>query len=343
MDLSQAEAVIDIINAKTDLSLEIAESQREGRLSKTIREIRASLLEILAEMAVKIDYPEADEDDDDGGSNSELAHKLRWVHADVENLLDTVSIGRIAREGVRVVIAGKPNAGKSSLMNALLGEGRVLVTETPVTMRDTVEETTSLGGIPIVLVDTTGLHETDDKDAKLGIERALQAIAGADIVILVIDGSKDLDEDDDKVLGYIERTDTENVLVVVNKLDLGDTVSDDEIEDKLPDATIIRTSLIRKGAKQAAREISEAIVDIFDLDSIDVKETSIVTNERHVQMLRNADMNLDEAIDMLSNGEPMEAAELSARYAYESLGKIIGEGVGDEVLNTVFSRFCMGK
>ena len=343
MDLSQAEAVIDIIKAKTDLSLEIAESQHEGRLSKNIREIRANLLDVLAEMAVNIDYPEEDEENIGDTSNSHLVNQLRWVLADVENLLDTSSIGRIARDGVRAVIIGKPNAGKSSLMNALLGEGRVIVTDVPGTTRDTVEETASLGGIPIVLVDTAGLHETDDKVEKIGIERTTQAIASADIVILVIDGSKDLDEEDDKVLEYIERTDTENVLAIVNKQDLGDTVSDELIEDKLPDATIIRTSLIGKGAVAAAREISEAIGEIFDLGNINVRETSIINNERHVQMLRNAVMNLDEAIDMLTNGEPMEVAELSAHYAYEALGKIIGEEVGDEVLNTVFSKFCLGK
>ena len=212
MDLSQAEAVIDIIKAKTDLSLEIAEEQRAGRLGDTIREIRETLLDVLAEMAVDIDYPDEDYGDEEN-AYSHIINDLRWVDDDVEKLLDTVSIGRIAREGVRAVIVGKPNAGKSSLMNAILGEGRVIVTDVPGTTRDTVEESASLGGVPIVLIDTAGLRESDDKVEKIGIERTTKAIAGADILILVLDGSQDLDEEDEKVLEFIEKMNTDNMLV----------------------------------------------------------------------------------------------------------------------------------
>lgn len=341
MDLSQAEAVIDIIKAKSDLSLEIAEAQHEGRLSEAVREIRENLLDVLAEMAVGIDYPEEDYDSEDG--SSELVGKLRWVSADVDELLDTASIGRIAREGVRVVIAGKPNAGKSSLMNAILGEGRVIVTDVPGTTRDTVEESASLGGVPIILVDTAGIRETGDKVEKIGVERTTQAIASADMVLLVLDGSHELDEEDETVLGYIEHMSTDYILVVINKEDLGSSISEENVRERLPGVRIIRTSLVGKGSHEAARKVSETIGEMFELGKINPKETNIIINERHVQMLKNAAMNLDEAIDMLQNGEPMEVAELSAHYAYDSLGKIIGEDVGDEVLNTVFSKFCLGK
>ena len=342
MDLSQAEAVIDIIKAKTDLSLEIAESQREGRLGENIRKIRENLLDVLAEMAVDIDYPDEDFEDD-SDEHSDTVNDLRWVLDDIENLLDTASIGRIAREGIRAVIVGKPNAGKSSLMNAILGEGRVIVTDIPGTTRDTVEESASLGGVPIVLVDTAGLRESDDKVEKIGIEKTAQAIAGADIVILVIDGSQPLDEEDEQVLSYVEKMSTDHMLVVINKEDLGKSVSEDEIKKRLPGVRTITTSLVGKGAIDAARKVSEAIGEMFEFSSINVKEMNIITNERHVKMLRNAVMNLDEAISMLQNDEPMEVAELSAHYAYDALGKIIGEEVGDEVLNTVFSKFCLGK
>lgn len=343
MDLSQAEAVIDIIKAKSDLSLEIAEAQHEGRLSEAVREIRENMLDILAEMAVGIDYPEEDYDLEGEGSNSELIGKLRWVSADVDDLLDTASIGRIAREGVRVVIAGKPNAGKSSLMNAILGEGRVIVTDVPGTTRDTVEESASLGGVPIVLVDTAGIRETGDKVEKIGVERTTQAIASADMVLLVLDGSQALDEEDETVLGYIEHMNADYILVVINKEDLGSSISEENVRERLPGVRIIRTSLVGKGSHEAARKVSETIGEMFELGKINPQETNIIINERHVQMLKNAAMNLDEAIDMLQNGEPMEVAELSAHYAYDSLGKIIGEDVGDEVLNTVFSKFCLGK
>ena len=351
MDLSQAEAVIDIINAKSDLALSIAQRQSEGRLGDSIRDIRDELLDILAEMAVSIDYPEEDEDSDEfsfgfdssDDDDSSLVGRLRWVLSDVQNLISTASIGRIAREGIRVVIAGKPNAGKSSLMNALLGEGRVIVTDVPGTTRDTVEESVSINGVPIVLVDTAGLRDTDDKVEKIGIERTEQAMASADLIILVLDGSQDLDDKDDTVLSYIRKMNNENLLVVINKDDLGRTVTEDEVREKLPNAAVVRTSLIDKGVPDAVRLVADAVREMYDLGNINVNEMNIITNERHFRMLRNAEMNLDEAIMMIQNGEPMEVAELSVHYAYDSLGKIIGEEVGDEVLNTVFSKFCLGK
>ena len=223
MDLTQAEAVIDIIKAKTDMSLTIAENQREGRLGDAVREIRDFLLDILAEMAVDIDYPEEEVYDeyeypDSVGEEkiSDLVGKLRWVISDVQDLIDTANIGRIARDGVRAVIVGKPNAGKSTLMNALLGEGRVIVTDVPGTTRDTVEETASMGGVPIVLVDTAGLRETEDEVEKIGIERTTQALAGADIIILVLDGSAKMDEDDEKILGFIEKMNADNIILIIS-------------------------------------------------------------------------------------------------------------------------------
>lgn len=342
MDLSQAEAVIDIIKAKSDLSLEIAEGQRAGRLGDSIREIRETLLDVLAQMAVDIDYPDEDYDVD-SGAYGDLISQLRWVHSEVEDLLDTASIGRIAREGVRAVIAGKPNAGKSSLMNAILGEGRVIVTDVPGTTRDTVEESASLGGVPIVLVDTAGLRESDDKVERIGIERTTQAIAGADLLIIVLDGSQQLDEEDQKVLSFIEEMSTDHMLVVINKEDLGRTISEESVRERLPGVRIISTSLVGKGAVEAAKAVSEAVAEMFDLGSINASEMNIVTNERHVHLLRKASYDLDDAISMLQNGEPVEVAELSAHYAYEELGKIIGEEVGEEILDTVFSKFCLGK
>ena len=342
MDLSQAEAVMDIIKAKSDLSLEIAEGQRAGRLSEAIEDIRSGLLDVLAEMAVDIDYPDEDYGDD-SGAYRDIINQLRWSHSEVDDLLDTVSIGRIAREGVRAVIVGKPNAGKSSLMNAILGEGRVIVTDVPGTTRDTVEESASLGGVPIVLIDTAGLRDSDDKVEKIGIEKTTQAIAGADLLIIVLDGSQQLDEEDDKVISFIESMSTEHMLVVINKEDLGQTVTEEAVLERLPGVRIISTSLLGKGAADAAKKISEAIGEMFGLGSIDVRESNIVTNQRHVHLLRSASNNIDEAIDLLQSGEPVEVAELSAHYAYEQLGKIIGEEVGDEVLDTVFSKFCLGK
>lgn len=349
IDLTQAEAVTDIREAGTEMSLAIAESQIEGHLGDTIREIRSTLLDILAEMAVDIDYPESEiyegyeyPESFNEDSVSDIVNRLRWVHSDVADLIDTARIGRIARDGVRAVIAGKSNSGKSSLMKALLGEGQVPVTDSLDPAGDTVEETTSMGGVPIVLVDTAGLRNIDDETEKLGIERTILALARADIVILVIDGSVKLDEEDRKILRFMENMNTDHLIAVINKEDLGRTITEDDVRSILPGATVINTSLVGSAADDAARRISEIIGGILDLGSIDIKETSIITNERQLKMLRNADMNLDEAISMLQTGEPMEAAELSAHYAYNALGTILGEEVGDEVLDRVFGKFSLG-
>lgn len=340
MDLSQAEAVIDIIKAKTDLSLEIAENQRAGRLSEAIVDIRENLLNVLAGMAVNIDYP--DEDIEETGYEETIT-ELRWVLDSVEELLDTASIGRIAREGVRIAIVGKPNVGKSSLMNALLGEGRVIVTDVPGTTRDTVEESASLGGIPIVLVDTAGLRDTDDKVEKIGIERTEKAIASADMIMLVIDGSRDLEESDDEIVDYVCRINGDRILVVVNKTDLGNNVDEADIKKLIPGCSVVTTSLVGRDAIMSAKKISETIGKKFDFGSISVQESNIVSNERHIKLLKQASYNLGDAISMLINGEPLDVVELSVRYAFDELGYIIGEEVGDDVIDAVFSKFCLGK
>lgn len=345
MDLSQAEAVIDIIKAKTELSLGVAESQMEGRLGSAVRRIREKLLDILSEMAVNIDYPDEDEENTGDGSVSRMADDLLSVKAEADKLLETAAIGRIAREGVRAAIVGKPNAGKSSLMNAILGEGRVIVTDIPGTTRDTVEEAASLGGLPIVLIDTAGLRETEDKVERIGIERTGRAIETADVVMLVIDGSSPLDEQDEKVLGYLADFDRSRLLVVLNKSDLGEAVSEEEARALLPGAAVVRTELKGGGAGQeeAARRISEAVGAMHGLMDINVKEMNIVSNERHAALLRNASADLAEAAGILAAGGPLEVAELSAHYAYDALGAIIGEETGEEVLDNVFSKFCLGK
>ena len=221
--------------------------------------------------------------------------------------------------------------------------GRVIVTDVPGTTRDTVEESVSIGGVPIVLVDTAGLRDTEDKVEKIGIERTAQAMASADLIILVLDGSHDLDDKDDTVLEYIEKMNNEHLLVVINKNDLGVTITEDDVKAKLPGASVVSTSLVGGGVPEAVKAVADAVTEMYDLGRLNAKEMNIVTNERHVRMLRNAEMNINEAITMIQNGDPMEVIELSAHYAYDSLGNIIGEEVGDEVLDRVFSKFCLGK
>lgn len=340
LDLSQAEAVIDIIKARTDMTLEIAEKQKEGRLSETIEEIRESLVDILAQMAVNIDYPDEDIEETEYEDHID---SLRWTINSIDELIDTASIGRIAREGIKIAIVGKPNVGKSSLMNAILGEGRVIVTDIPGTTRDTVEESANIDGVPIVLIDTAGIRDTDDRIEQIGIKRTERAIASSDMIMLVIDGSRDLEDEDDEIIRYVKHIDGDRILVVINKEDLGDSVDDRIIESKIPGCTIIRTSLVDGNAVQAAKKVSSVISEKFDFGNLMNTESHIITSERQLSLLKKAASELEEAVDQLSEGEAIEVAEINVHEAYDRLGEIIGETAGDEILDTVFSKFCLGK
>lgn len=340
MDLSQAEAVIDIIKAKTDMTLDIAEGQKEGRLSYTVKEIRQSLLDILAQMAVNIDYPDEDIEQE---TYEAYIRDLKVALSDVNSILSTHSIGKIAREGIKVSIIGKPNVGKSSLMNALLGEGRVIVTDIPGTTRDTVEESANIDGIPIVLVDTAGIRDTDDTVERIGIDRTRAALDESDMAILVLDGSNDLTEEDQEVIDLLSKYGKDRILVVINKSDICERINSDSIKDMIPHAEVINTSLIGRGALDGVRSVSERIANIYNIRDYSSHESAIVTNERHVAALEAAIENIEQTISMLENGEALEIAELNVHYAYDELGSIIGEAVGDEILDTVFSKFCLGK
>ncbi len=340
MDLSQAEAVIDIIKAKTDLTLGIAESQKEGRLSQAVSSIRLSLLDILAQMAVNIDYPDEDIEQE---TYEAYITDLRIALADVNDILRTSTVGRIAREGIRVAIIGKPNVGKSSLMNALLGEGRVIVTDIPGTTRDTVEESANIDGIPMVLIDTAGIRETDDTVERIGIDRTRDALHESEMAVLVIDGSKALDEEDEAVINLLSYSGKDRVLVVLNKSDQGAVVDADSIRAKLPNAKIITTTLVGLGALEGSSLVADAISEIYNIKGINVRESTIVTSERHIAALEAAADNLEQSIYLLEDGEALEITELNVHYAYDELGTIIGEAVGDEILDTVFSKFCLGK
>lgn len=340
LDLSQAEAVIDIIKARTDMTLEIAEKQKEGRLSETIESIRDSLVDILAQMAVNIDYPDEDIEE---AEYEEHIDSLRWTLNSVEELISTASIGRIAREGIKIAIVGKPNVGKSSLMNAILGEGRVIVTDIPGTTRDTVEESANIDGVPVVLIDTAGIRDTDDTIEQIGIKRTERAIASSDMIMLVIDGSRDLEDEDDEIISYVKHIDGERILVVINKDDLGDNVDEQDIQDKIPGCSVLRTSLVDGNAVNAAAKVSSVISNKFDFKNIMRTESQIITSERQLSLLKKAASDIEEAINQLDSGEAIELAEINVHSAYDNLGEIIGESAGDEILDTVFSKFCLGK
>ena len=334
LDLSQAEAVIDMIRAKTDKSFDVAVSQLEGRLSLKVEEIRQKLLDLLVDITVNIDYPDEDIEE---MTYEKLEESIVETQDMIEKLLATSSTGRMIREGIKIAIVGKPNVGKSSLMNGLLKETRAIVTDIPGTTRDTIEEVLSIRNIPVYLVDTAGIRETSDKVEKMGIEKSKEAFNQADFILFLLDGSRPLEEEDLQIMELLKERKS---LVLINKRDLGEAISIEEIAAKLPASQVIEASLL-KG--QGITEIEDAVEDLVYGGEIVQKESMMVNNVRHIELLQQAVKSLTDALHMSERREALDFIEVDVKNAYERLGEIIGETVSDDIINEVFARFCLGK
>lgn len=334
LDLSQAEAVIDVIKAKTDKSFDVALSQLEGTLSVKISEIRARLLDLLVDITVNIDYPDEDIEEI---TYDKLAKNISSIGEMIEKLLSTASTGRMIREGIRVAIVGKPNVGKSSLMNGLLRETRAIVTEVPGTTRDTIEEAISIRNIPVYLVDTAGIRETDDMVEKIGIEKSKEAFNNADFVIFILDGSVPLSQEDREIAEYLK---TRKCLILINKSDLTQAFKNDEVKKLIPNAKIIETSFIMG---EGINEIEQFIEDMVYGGEIAQSESLMVNNVRHIELLNKGRDSLRDALNMTEMKEALDFIEIDVKNAYEFLGEIIGETVSDDIIDEVFARFCLGK
>ena len=334
LDLSQAEAVIDMIRAKTDKSFDVAVSQLEGRLSLKVEEIRQKLLDLLVDITVNIDYPDEDIEE---MTYEKLEESIVETQDMIEKLLETSSTGRMIREGIKIAIVGKPNVGKSSLMNGLLKETRAIVTDIPGTTRDTIEEVLSIRNIPVYLVDTAGIRETSDKVEKMGIEKSKEAFNQADFILFLLDGSRSLEEEDLQIMELLKERKS---LVLINKRDLGEAISIEEIAAKLPASQVIEASLL-KG--QGITEIEDAVEDLVYGGEIVQKESMMVNNVRHIELLEQAVKSLTDALHMSERREALDFIEVDVKNAYERLGEIIGETVSYDIINEVFARFCLGK
>lgn len=334
LDLSQAEAVIDVIKAKTDKSFDVAISQLEGGLSTKIADIRKFILDLLVDITVNIDYPDEDIEEI---TYDNLEKNILSIGEMIEKLLSTASTGRMIREGIRVAIVGKPNVGKSSLMNGLLKETRAIVTEIPGTTRDTIEETVSIRNIPVYLVDTAGIRETSDKVEKIGIEKSKEAFNNADFIIFILDGSNELSEEDKEIIEYMKERKS---LVLVNKNDLEQKLDVDMISEMMPHSQVIRTSLING---EGIEEIENSIEELVYGGEITQKESMMVNNVRHIELLKQSRDSLKDAYAMAQNREALDFLEIDIKNAYDFLGEIIGETVSDDIINEVFARFCLGK
>ncbi len=334
LDLSQAEAVIDLIKAKTDRSFDVAMKQLDGVFSDRISGSRKKLVDVLVNVSVNIDYPD---EDIEQMTYDILRENLTDIKQDILALLSTSKRGRIIKEGLNVSIIGRPNVGKSSLMNALLKETRAIVTEIPGTTRDTIEEQISIRGIPVILTDTAGIRETEDTIEKIGIEKSKQSFNLADLIIFIMDASAELEEEDLDLMKVIGER---RCIVLLNKIDKGIYIKEEIIQDSLPNATIIPSSIIQE---EGIKEIEDTIEEMVYGGEVRQQESMVVANARHAELLRQADESLTDALSMANLGEPLEFIEVDINRCYEILGEIIGETVADDIINEVFARFCLGK
>ncbi|GCD09436.1 tRNA uridine-5-carboxymethylaminomethyl(34) synthesis GTPase MnmE [Clostridium tagluense] len=332
IDLSQAEAVIDIIRAKTELSMKSALMQSEGSISREIKTIRNKLLSVIANIEVTVDYPEEDIEEVTAGMVTE---DVALVISEIDTLLSTADEGKILREGLSTVIVGKPNVGKSSLLNALLKEKRAIVTDVPGTTRDAIEEYISIEGIPVKIVDTAGIRETEDIVEKIGVQTSKEKIDEADLVILILDWSKKLTHEDEEIIEYIKE---KKYIVLLNKSDLGGKIERSELQS-------LKSKYITNISAKTGEGLSQVkghIKDLFFNGEIKT-EGVFVTNNRHKQSLVRAKENLESSLNALEYTSAIDLASIDIRNAWMNLGEITGEALEEDIIHKIFSEFCLGK
>ena len=332
IDLSQAEGVIDIIRAKTELSMKSALAQSEGRISREITAMRENLLNIIAHIEATVDFPEEDLEE---VTSQQVKIDLKNLIDHIDKLAASANEGKILREGIDLVIIGKPNVGKSSLLNALLMENRAIVTDVPGTTRDIIEEYINIDGIPLKVVDTAGIRETEDLVEKIGVEKSKKKINEADLIILMLDASRELDSEDKEIIQYMK---DRRYLLLLNKTDLDKKLNINEI-DQLNKDFIIEVSAL-KG--MGIDKLKDAIKRMFFKGEITANDI-MITNSRHKGALIRAKEKCEEALKTLEAGFSIDLASIDARDAWSSLGEITGDTIEEDLLNKIFSEFCIGK
>ena len=330
IDLSQAEAVLDIINSTNDLSQAQGINQLNGSIRNEIEKIRQSLLEALSRLEYSINFTEDGED----LSPDEIITYMDEAKNRIDKLLNTSNKGKIIREGINTTILGKPNVGKSSLLNALLKENRAIVTDIPGTTRDLISEYINLGSFTLKINDTAGIRDTDDVVEKIGVDKSIEISKASDLIIALFDTSRKFDKEDQKILDLIEG---KNSIIILNKTDL-DQQFDRTIFDGV-DLPIIETSMTEN---IGIDKLEETITEIFDTSEIN-RESILITNTRHERLLNEANKKLNESLADIKRGIPLDAVEVDLRGSYDDLGLIIGESVSDEIMDKVFKEFCVGK
>lgn len=342
IDLSQAESVIDVINAKNDFALKSSMKQLSGSVSNAVREIRGEILHEIAFIESALDDPEHISLD---GYPEKLQAIVEDIEKKVDKLLSTSDNGRILKEGISTVIVGKPNAGKSSLLNTLLGEERAIVTDIAGTTRDVLEEQINLNGIVLNIIDTAGIRETDDVVEKIGVDKAKKYLSDADLVIYVVDSSTNLDENDYEIMELLA---DRQAIILLNKSDLDALTTEDDVRlyvDKLQGVSKKDCRILSISAKEQTgiEELTEAIREMFFTGDITFNDEVYITNIRHKTALQEALSSLHLVVQSIEGGMPEDFYSIDLMNAYEELGSIVGEAVEDDLVNEIFSKFCMGK
>lgn len=334
IDLTQAEAVMDLIRSKSDRAFRIARKQAEGALSQRIKALRQALVELMAHIEVNIDYPEHDVEE---LTNAYIRERCLASIEAIDELLKAAKQGKMLREGITTAIVGRPNVGKSSLLNALAQENRAIVTDIPGTTRDVIEEYVTVNGIPLRLMDTAGIRETNDVVEQIGVERSRHALSEADLILLVLNSSEALHEDDIRLLEELRER---NTIVIANKTDLPVQLDKERIASLYPTERLVWMS-VREN--RGLDELERAISSIFFSGNLEASDMTYVSNARHIHLLKQAKAALAEAVDAAEAHVPIDMIQIDVRRAWEQLGEIIGDAVGESLIEQIFSQFCLGK
>lgn len=335
IDLSQAEAVMDLIRAKTDRAMDVALRQLDGDLSQLIRNLRQIILNTLAEVEVNIDYPEYD--DVEEVTTQLLKEKTQQVQGHVKQLLHTAQQGKILREGLETAIIGRPNVGKSSLLNRLIRQEKAIVTDIAGTTRDTIEEYVNVNGVPLKLVDTAGIRETEDIVERIGVERSRKALLDADLILLLLNQSEPLTSEDKELLDFTQQM---NRIILLNKSDLEPKVSIEELAPWSPAEKTIATSMMTQSGLD---KLEKQITDMFFAGETGEHDATYISNVRHIALLHETEEALENVLDGIEMGMPIDLVQIDFTRAWDLLGEITGDTVQDELLTQLFSQFCLGK
>lgn len=335
VDLSQAEAVMDLIRAKTDKAMNLAINQLDGNLSRLIRQLRQEILETLAQVEVNIDYPEYD--DVEELTTRLLLEKANQVQKQIQALLQTAQQGKILREGLSTAIIGRPNVGKSSLLNHLLREEKAIVTDIAGTTRDVIEEYVNVRGVPLKLVDTAGIRETEDIVEKIGVERSRKALSEADLILLVLNQSESLTPEDKQLLAI---TSGNKRIILLNKTDLPSRINQEDLVPYLENEPAFPISVL---TSEGLDQLEQAIADLFFGGNTGDKDASYLSNTRHIALLEKAEHSLAEVIQGIESGMPVDLVQIDMTRCWDYLGEIVGDSVQDELITQLFSQFCLGK